>query len=101
FRDTAIGVYSQADTFLDLFADGAVRIGDSAAGAPTNYVNISPTGDLSFVGSAGFYPVLLAQDAEPVPGMGEFLIWKDANDSNRIYAMLNDADAGVVKVEMT
>jgi hypothetical protein len=39
-RDTAIGIYSQADTFLDLFADGGVRIGNSSAGAPTNYTHI-------------------------------------------------------------
>ena len=45
FRDAAIGIYSQADTFLDLFADGAVRIGDSSAGAPTNYLEILSSGD--------------------------------------------------------
>ncbi len=49
--DTAIGIYSQADTFLDLFADGGVRIGDSSAGAPTTYMNISPGGDTHWVGA--------------------------------------------------
>jgi hypothetical protein len=53
FRDTAIGIYSQADTFLDLFADGAVRIGDSSAGAPTNYVEIESDADVNFVAGAG------------------------------------------------
>ncbi len=53
FLDPAIGIYSPADTFLDLFADGAVRIGDSSGGAPTNYANFNSTGNLSFVGSAG------------------------------------------------
>jgi len=53
FRDTAIGIYSQADTFLDVFADGAVRIGDSSAGAPTNYVEIESDGDVNFVAGAG------------------------------------------------
>lgn len=52
FLDAAIGIYSQADTFLDLFADGAVRIGDSSAGAPTNYVNIQPNGEIQLVGTA-------------------------------------------------
>lgn len=52
FRDNAIGIYSQADTFMDLFADGGIRIGDSSAGAPTNYTNISPTGVVTFAGTA-------------------------------------------------
>jgi hypothetical protein len=53
FRDTAIGIYSQADTFMDLFADGGVRIGDSSAGAPTNYVEIESDGDVNYVAGAG------------------------------------------------
>ncbi len=52
FTDTAIGIYSQADSFLDLFADGAVRIGDSSAGAPTNYANFASDGELTLVGTA-------------------------------------------------
>jgi len=51
FRDTAIGIYSQADTFLDIFADGAVRIGNSSAGAPTTYMGIEPDGGVVFVGT--------------------------------------------------
>ena len=51
-RDTAIGIYSQADTFLDLFADGAIRIGDSSAGAPTNYSKFEADGTLEFNGAA-------------------------------------------------
>lgn len=53
FRDNAIGIYSQADTFMDIFADGGIRVGDSSAGAPTNYALFSSTGVLSFAGSAG------------------------------------------------
>jgi len=52
WRDTAIGAYSFADTFLDIFADGAVRIGDSSAGAPTNYTNFAPDGLMNMVGTA-------------------------------------------------
>jgi hypothetical protein len=52
-RDTAIGIYSQADTYMDLFADGGVRIGDSSAGAPTNYMEIESDGDVNFHGGAG------------------------------------------------
>lgn len=51
-RDTAIGIYSQANTFLDLFADGGIRLGDSSAGAPTNYVDIKPDGEINLEGTA-------------------------------------------------
>ncbi len=61
FRDDAIGLYSQADTFLDLFADGAVRIGNSSAGAPTNYVEISGTGLMEYVGDAGLPHISIFQ----------------------------------------
>jgi hypothetical protein len=50
FRDSAIGVYSQADTFMDLFADGAVRIGNSSGGGPTTYLALEPAGDAYWVG---------------------------------------------------
>ncbi|HEB26570.1 MAG TPA: hypothetical protein ENI05_02170 [Porticoccus sp.] len=52
FRDTATGIYSLSPNILDIFAVTATRIGDSAAGAPTNYANFSATGDFSLVGSA-------------------------------------------------
>ena len=52
FRDSAIGIYSQADTFMDLFADGAVRIGNSSGGAPTNFSKFEPDGTLQFNGAA-------------------------------------------------
>lgn len=98
-RDTAIGIYSQADTYLDLFADGAVRIGNSAAGAPTNYARFGPNGDLSFVGTAGFYPVRIAQATQPAPDTGELVVWRDTDDG-KIYLVYNDADSGVKQCEM-
>lgn len=52
FRDNAIGIYSQADTFLDMFTDGGFRIGDSSAGAPTNYSQFAPDGILTMAGTA-------------------------------------------------
>jgi hypothetical protein len=52
FRDSAIGAYSQADSYLDIFADGGVRIGDSSAGAPTNYSKFEADGTLEFNGTA-------------------------------------------------
>lgn len=62
FRNSNIGIYSQAVTFLDLFAIGSVRIGDSSAGAPTNYANFAPDGELILVGTAR---VLRSVDFEP------------------------------------
>ncbi len=56
FRDTAIGIYSQADTFLDLFADGGVRIGDSSGGAPTTYIEFEANGDMFWVGAGSGLP---------------------------------------------
>jgi len=55
-RDSAIGIYSQADTFMDLFADGGVRIGNSSAGAPTTYMTIEPDADTFWVGAGSGLP---------------------------------------------
>lgn len=52
FRDTAIGMCSQADTFLDIFADGGLRIGDSSGGAPTEYAMFAADGELTLHGNA-------------------------------------------------
>lgn len=63
FGDTAIGMYSQADTFLDVFADGGVRVGDSSAGAPTNYTKFDADGTISFTGTSGIIiPHLMQSD---------------------------------------
>ena len=75
---------------------GAVRLGDSS----TNYTAVSATGDVTFAGTAGFYPVRLAQSAQPTPGAGEIVIWRDTDDG-KVYLVYNDADSGVKSVEMT
>ena len=67
-RDTAIGIYSQADTFMDLFADGGVRIGDSSAGAPTSFSKFEPDGTLEFNGEATVFediPISLSSARVP------------------------------------
>ncbi len=66
-RDTAIGFYSQANTFFDIFADGAVRIGNSSAGAPTNYSEFEPDGTLRFRGNATVW-----DEVRIVPGAFSF-----------------------------
>ncbi len=62
-RDVGIGIYSQADGYGDMFADTGWRIGDSSAGAPTNYTHFEPDGALVFVGTAGLcYAEIYASD---------------------------------------
>jgi hypothetical protein len=64
FRDMAVGIYSQADSFLDLFADGGFRIGNSSAGAPTNYTKFDPDGTISFTGTSGIVlPHMMQSDS--------------------------------------
>ena len=77
---------------------GTTRLGDSA----TNYVNVGATGNMSFVGSAGFYPRLLSQNAEPAAGTGatelntgELAVWNDTDNGTEIWIVYNDA--GTIK----
>lgn len=104
--DTKRVFFGTTDTDLRIYSNGtsgildvatALRVGNDV----TNYVNISATGDLSFVGSAGFYPRFLTQADEPAAGTGatqcdtsEMVIWKDSDD-NKIYFCFNDG--GTVK----
>lgn len=99
-RDTAIGICSQADGYGDMFADTAWRIGNSSSGSPTNYVQISSAGDMTFSGSAGFYPVRIAQSAQPTPDTGEIVIWRDTDDG-KVYIVYNDTNSGIKQVELT
>jgi len=77
--------------------EGGCRFGD----IDTNYCSVSATGDITFTGSAGFYPRLLTQADEPAAGTGatqcdagEMVVWKDSDDS-KIYLCFNDS--GTVK----
>ncbi len=66
--DKTIGIYSQADGFLDMFADGGVRIGDSSSGAPTNYSEFEPDGTYVAHGAATvFNDLVLPLDSARVP----------------------------------
>lgn len=77
-------------------------IGD---GGSTNYIQIGSNGDVSFTGTAGFYPRILNQSAEPAAGTGatqcdtgEMVVWTDTDDS-KCYLCYNHG--GTVKtVEM-
>lgn len=83
---------------IKISADGSTAIGD---GGTTNYTQISATGDISFIGSAGFYPRFLTQADEPAAGTGaaqcdtsELVVWKDSDD-NTVYLCFNDG--GTIK----
>ena len=78
-------------------------IGD---GGTLNYTLFQGNGDLSFVGTAGFYPRLVLQSAEPTAGTGtgqcdtgELILWKDSDDSKN-YLCYNDGGT-IKKVELT
>lgn len=49
FRDSGISLFSQADSYLNIVADGAVRVGDAT---PTNYTQFDATGHQTMVGTA-------------------------------------------------
>jgi hypothetical protein len=52
FDDNTTGVYAQSESYLDLFAAGAVRIGNSRNGAPTTYVEYLSNGRVKYIGPA-------------------------------------------------
>lgn len=81
---------------------GSARVGDGT----TNYVGISATGDVTFAGSAGFYPRMLSQSEQPAAGTGstqldtgELCIWTDTDDS-KCYLCFNHGGT-IKKVELT
>jgi len=86
----------------EILGSNGAKIGDVA----TNYSLFGTNGDLSFVGTAGFYPRFLTQAGEPAAGTGatqcdtsEMVVWKDSDD-NKVYMCFNDG--GTVKaVELT
>lgn len=86
FRDTAIGIWSQADTFLDLFADGAVRIGNSSSGAPTTYIAIDSTGDTYWVGDGSGIPYGSCTSG------GAYINWTQATAVQNTWYDISDAD---------
>jgi len=105
FRSYGEGYFNSGSNFGISTSSPDARlqvVGDCKFGDDnTNYCSISATGDLSFTGSAGFYPRLLTQADEPAAGTGatqcdtgEMVVWKDSDDS-KIYLCFNDG--GTVK----
>ena len=60
FNDTDIGIYAHTDvlanTYLDIFADMGIRIGNSSGGAPTTYLTIDPDANTYWVGDSSGIP---------------------------------------------
>lgn len=77
------------DVVLTPAGTGSTKIvGTARLGSTDNYASVGSTGDLSFVGSAGFYPRTLNQAAKPAAGTGatqldtsEMCIWTDSDDA--------------------
>ena len=70
--------------------------GNAYHGGVDNYNKMADNGDITFAGTAGFYPHVLAQDAQPTAGTGttqidsgEQVFWIDTNDGDKCYLMFN------------
>ena len=89
---------------LNIESSIETKIGDIDA---DDCISIDSSGDLTFNGGAGFYPVILTQDDEPTSGTGatqidtsEMKFWIDDDDSDRIYLCINQGGT-IKKVELT
>lgn len=103
-RVTALvyGIFNAAVASQSLLVNGELKSSYGAKfgdGGTTNYTQFGTNGDLSFQGSAGFYPVRIAQAAQPSPDTGELVIWRDTDDG-KVYLVYNDTDSGVKQIEM-
>jgi hypothetical protein len=94
-HDGSVGI-NETSPQARLDVNGASRFGDST----TNYLGVGTNGDVSFTGTAGFYPVRIAQSVQPTPDTGELIVWRDTDDG-KVYLVYNDTDSGVKQVEMT
>jgi len=98
YQDNTATNYLKGETRIN----AVTKLGD---GGDTNYIQIGSNGDVSFTGTAGFYPRVLNQSAEPAAGTGatqcdtgELVVWTDTDDS-KCYLCYNHG--GTVKtVEM-
>ena len=75
-------------------------------GGIDNHTEINGTGDLSFAGSAGFYPRRINQSAIPAAGTGatqvdtgEIVMWRDSDDGV-VSFVYNDVTTGIKSVAL-
>jgi len=87
---------------VDATSDIVSVNGTTKLGSAANYTQFSTIGNVTFAGSAGFYPRFLTQAGEPAAGTGatqldtsEMCVWKDSDD-NKVYFCFNDG--GTVKI---
>lgn len=103
----AVSPKHAADSGNNILFAGDIEVqGVGYFGGLSNYTKMNAGGNLTFAGAAGFYPRILAQDAEPAAGTGatqidsgEMILWIDTNDGNRSYFMYNYGGA-VTKIEL-
>jgi hypothetical protein len=76
-------------------------------GGTTNGIKVIKGGNMSFLGTAGFYPRRIRQDDIPASGtsssqidVGEMLFWCDSNDSDHTYLVFYDPTHGILKINM-
>lgn len=103
---------SQSDftTMVTIRGDtGRVGIGTAAPDAALHVVGSAIVTGNTTLGDAAtdtitctgqFLPRRLNQSAEPTPGTGEMMIWRDTDDG-KVYLLYNDADSGAKKIELT
>ena len=95
-----IGTTTPDDT---LQVVGTAKFGEDT----TNYTHMGTNGNITFNGTAGFYPRRINQSSQPASGTGstqidtgEMIIWRDSDDG-KIYYIYNDSSSGIKKIELT
>ena len=75
-------------------------------GSSSNHVLVAANGDLSFVGTAGFYPRRITQATIPGAGTGatqidtgELMMWRDSDDGV-VYLVYNDTTSGIKSIAL-
>jgi hypothetical protein len=100
------GIWLDGTTGERLWSDGSGTL-IGGYNSTANYCKIATNGDVSFAGTAGFYPRRIRQDSPPAAGTGstqidtgEMLFWCDSNDSDATYLMYNDTTKGIIKIKL-
>jgi len=91
----------------DPTAEHHMQFNEVTIGDGTNDTVFASNGDLSFAGTAGFYPRRIRQAAIPAAGAGatqidtgEMLIWEDSDDDS-VHLVYNDTTAGIKSIALS
>ena len=89
----------------NITTDGTTELGDDG---DVDFVRVDGGGDLTFHGSAGFYPRRLSQNDRPAAGTGatqideeELVIWYENDDDNTAELVYRDATKGILFIEFS